>query len=482
MIAGSMNTTVHLDYRAILANTAQPVHLVLQFDAPAISPARARPVAFSLVMDRSGSMGGTPLAAAKRAAHTVVQNLRTGDLFSLVVFDDEAQTIIPLAPIASRQQARALIDGIEEGGGTNLTGGWMLGRDQLRGAPKDTPKRLLLLTDGQLNIGIVEPDKVRHVVADGLEAHGVRTSCLGFGNEYNEDLLVAVSQATGGAFYDANQADKLPAVFAAELDGLQKTAVLNLRLRFKLFDFVERLAGLGGYPVTKLPDGRVEVHVGDLVSEEQRIAVFLMEVMPIPLLAPGKPAASLEGEALVEVEIVCDVVSAAAVTSHTERHTIRVRPTQDPADIEVNQTVLPWVTAQQAARILEQAVARRDAGDAAGASKLLVDGIATLRRYGVSERTADALRMLEDAQAGLADDANYARSRKSLRYSASSARRMRSSEQWVGEGPAPSFMKQEPPPRRRRSESQSEPLTWRGAFAPPSFPSLPHTPTIRTRR
>jgi Ca-activated chloride channel homolog len=445
-----MKTTVHLDYRAVLANTAHPVHLVLQFDAPAITPIRERPVAFSLVVDRSGSMGGPPLAAAKRAANTVVQNLRKGDLFSLVVFDNEAQTILPLAPIGSRQQARELIDRIGEGGSTNLTGGWMLGRDQLRGAAKDTPKRLLLLTDGQLNCGIVEPDKVCRVVGDGLEAHGVRTSCLGFGNGYNEDLLVALAQATGGGFYDANQADRLPAIFAAELDGLQKTAVQNLRLRFKLLDFVERFGGLGGYPATKLPDGRIEIQIGDLVSEEQRVAIFLIEVMPIPLVASGRPAASLEGEALVEVEIVCDVVSADAVTSHLEHHTVRVRPTQDPADIEVNETVLPWVTAQQAAKILEQAVERRDSGDATGARKLLADGIDGLRRHGASERTADALRMLEDAQTRLADKANYIRNRKSLKYSVSTTRRMRSSEAWVGDGPAPSFMKN--PPAAGQSE------------------------------
>ena len=101
-----MKTTVHLDHRAVLANTAQPVHLVFQFDAPAVTTARPRPAAFSLVIDRSGSMGGEPLEAARRAARTVVQNLRRDDLFSLVVFDDEAQTIIPLAPVASRQEAR----------------------------------------------------------------------------------------------------------------------------------------------------------------------------------------------------------------------------------------------------------------------------------------------------------------------------------------------------------------------------------------
>ncbi len=91
-----MKTTVHLDYRAVLADTTQPVHLVLQFDAPAVTTARPRPAAFSIVIDRSGSMSGAPLESARRAARTVVQNLRRDDLFSLVEFDDEAQTIVPL--------------------------------------------------------------------------------------------------------------------------------------------------------------------------------------------------------------------------------------------------------------------------------------------------------------------------------------------------------------------------------------------------
>ena len=220
--------------------------------------------------------------------------------------------------------------------------------------------------------------------------------------------------------------------------------VLNLRLRFQKLDFVERFAGLAEYPATTLPDGRTEIHVGDLVSDEQRIVVFLLQVLPIPLLAPGQPAATLEGEALLEVEVAYDEVSEVGLTSNLERHTIRVRPTQDPADIQVNETVLPWVTAQQAAGVLEKALARRDTGDVAGARKILADGIARLEAYGRDQQTADALGLLVRAHDGLADEASYLRERKNIQYSMSATRRMRSSEHWVGDGPAPSFIKQPP--------------------------------------
>ena len=70
-----MKTSLALDYTAILANTARPIHLALTFDAPATLPSRPQPVAFVVVLDRSASMDGRPLEAAKRAAESVVRNL-----------------------------------------------------------------------------------------------------------------------------------------------------------------------------------------------------------------------------------------------------------------------------------------------------------------------------------------------------------------------------------------------------------------------
>ena len=453
-----MKNIVHLDYQAILANSAQPVHLAFQFTAPAVGGHRERPAAFSLVLDRSGSMQGEPLAAALRAAKVVVQNLRREDWFSLVTFDDTAQLVIPMGPVTAKQSAYDRIEAIQSGGSTNLTGGWMLGRDALRATPTGTVRRQLLLTDGQLNVGITEPPRVRQIVTDGLERDSIRTSTLGFGDSYEEDLLSDLAKATGGSFYDANQADKLPEIFRAELDGLQQTAVQNLRLRFKTLDFVEAMKSLGGYCEVKLADGRTEFAVGDLVADEERVAVFALAVLPIPLLAgTTTPAASLDGEALVEVEIAYDEITQAGVTSHTERHTIRVRPAQSPADIQVNEEALPWVSAQQAAEILGQALTKRDGGDVVGARRLLEAGIARLKAYARDAQIADGLKLLESALTQLADGENYVRSRKSLRYMQGSYSKMSSAEAWVNETGIPSFKKPRTQPQPPQTPPASEP-------------------------
>ena len=210
-----MNTSVQLDYQTILANSPQPVHLAFQFTAPATTVHRDRPIAFSLVVDRSGSMQGPPLAAAIRAAKAVVKNLRKEDWFSLVVFNDTANVVIPLAQNLAKEKACRMIEAIPSDGYTNLTGGWMLGRDELKGTPQGTVRRQLLLTDGLTNRGITEPHQIKQIVGDGLERDGIRTSTLGFGDSYDENLLADLAKTTGGEFYDANEADKLPAIFQA---------------------------------------------------------------------------------------------------------------------------------------------------------------------------------------------------------------------------------------------------------------------------
>ena len=455
-----MTTTVQLDYQAILANSAQPVHLAFHFTAPGHSGHRDHPIAFSVVLDRSGSMSGDPLASALRAAKTVVQNLRREDKFSLITFDDAAEVVIPMGPVSSKQTVLDRIDGIQSGGSTNLIGGWMLGRDELRGTPAGTVRRQLLLTDGILNIGITEPTQVKQVVTDGLGRDGIRTSTLGFGNGYDEDLLGELARATSGSFYDANGADKLPEIFRAELDGLQNIAVQNLRLRFKSLDFVDGIRSLGGYNDVTLPDGRHEFPVGDLTSEEARVAIFALAVLPIPLIAGSTtPAANLDGEVLTAVEILYDKITTTGVSSHVERHTIRVRPTQSRDDIQLNENVLPWVSAQQAAEILNQALAKRDAGDVAGAKQVLAAGIVKLRAYARDEQIADGLNLLASALVRLADTENYTRSRKALRSEGASFCKMSSSEHWsVNEVmPTPSFKK--PRPKTPPSPDVIDPTT-----------------------
>lgn len=56
---------------------------------------------------------------------------------------------------------------------------------------------MLLLTDGQANQGVVEPEAILEATA-GMARQGVYTSNLGIGLDYNEALLSAMAEVGGG--------------------------------------------------------------------------------------------------------------------------------------------------------------------------------------------------------------------------------------------------------------------------------------------
>jgi len=432
-----------LDYQTILANQARPVHFAIRFEAGEVHNPRPRPAAFCVVLDRSGSMQGEPLQRAKEAAQLTVRNLRADDLFSLVAFDSGAQTVIPLQPARNRQGWEARIGEIQTTGSTNLTGGWMLGRDELMKAAPEATRRLLLLSDGQLNVGIVEPGMVMRLVGAGLEKDAVSTSCLGFGPDYNEDLMAECARITGGQFYDAQSAEKLPAIFAAELEGLQKLVVQNLRVRFKRLDFCDAAMLLGNSPVVNLPDGRQEITVGDLVSGETRVLCFELGVLPLPLVA-GQPVCSLEGELLLELEILFDEIGETSIHSKTVNQIIRIQATQDPADVKVREEVVSWVAMQKAGRTMDEVTKRMDAGRSEEAAGLLDRTIQQLKEYGSAASVTEAVQQLEKLRDAVRDGAFSLQDRKQSRYRSSSARKMSSKELWTGAGPAPSYKENRP--------------------------------------
>jgi Ca-activated chloride channel family protein len=434
-----MKTTLFLDYPTILVNQSRPVHCAIQFQAEKFLNPRPQPAAFCIVLDRSGSMSGKPLSQAKEAAKLAVRNLRTNDEFALVVFASEARTVVPLQQVKNKADICATIDKINDGDSTNLTAGWMLGKDELAKSNPAAARRLLLLSDGQLNHGIVDPTAVRQIVVSGLEHERVRTSCLGFGEGYNEDLMAELARATNGQFYDAQSPEKLPAIFASELDGLQKICVQNLRIRFKNDTFCERFALLGEYSSLALPDGRMEYAVGDLVSEEERIVCFEVKVLALPLIN-GQPAFKLEGEPLIQVEVVWDEITEKGVVSRTLLQTVVIQATQNPAEVLVNSVVAPWVSLQKAGAVAVEVNKQMDAGNPAAAVALIESVIRQLQAYGT--QADEAIKVLGGMKNKIVNHDWDESARKQSRYSSASYRKMSSKEMWSGANDQkPSFKK-----------------------------------------
>lgn len=94
-----------LDRAVLPAN--QPLTTVVKISLDSAKPpstAERPPVNLCIVLDRSGSMSGTPIQYAREAAIEAVNRLGPNDIFSLVTYDSVVETLIPAAPCATRRR------------------------------------------------------------------------------------------------------------------------------------------------------------------------------------------------------------------------------------------------------------------------------------------------------------------------------------------------------------------------------------------
>jgi Ca-activated chloride channel family protein len=222
--------------KGFLRAAAESTHVLVRLVAPERPAADANTetpraaLDLSLVIDRSGSMSGAPLQAALESAVRIVQGLRADDRIAIVAFDDHIQVVQPLAKVGDTHGLPERIRSIASGGSTALFDGWQEGVKQL--APftrKDRVARVILLTDGQANHGLVDEQKIFEQVAKAAGA-GITTSTVGLGHGFNESLLTGMAKAGEGAANFGQSADDLSESFEEQFAILSNTFLRQVRL------------------------------------------------------------------------------------------------------------------------------------------------------------------------------------------------------------------------------------------------------------
>ncbi len=266
---------------ALSVSSKTHVDLLIRFQAETTS-SRRRPLNLSLVIDRSGSMAGAPLKQAIKAAQGVVERLTSEDRLSVVIYDDTADTLLEPQLLADKTAVRAALSKISAGGCTNLTGGWQKGCTHVKKhqAPEQV-NRVLLLTDGQANVGVTEPDKILDEVRKKTAA-GLATTTLGFGSNFNEDLLMHMAKAGGGNFYFIESPDDAEGVFQIEIEGLSSIAAADLQVELQLAAGVKATL-LNQYPIEESGPG-IKISLGDVYGVEEKLLALEVE-----LSAPAHP-------------------------------------------------------------------------------------------------------------------------------------------------------------------------------------------------
>jgi Ca-activated chloride channel homolog len=164
---------------------------------PPVTDAQARPRDVVLVLDRSGSMGGWKMVAARRAAARIVDTLTGADRFAVLTFDAciERPAGLPegLVQASDRNRYRAVehLARVEARGGTELLPPLREALGLLRGA-NGRDAVVVLVTDGQVGN---EDQILRQLHAD---LRGVRVHTVGIDRAVNAGFLHRLADVDGG--------------------------------------------------------------------------------------------------------------------------------------------------------------------------------------------------------------------------------------------------------------------------------------------
>ncbi len=238
---------------------------------------RRAPINVCLCIDRSGSMEGPPLEYAKRACEYVVDMLEPNDILSIVTFEEQVDVLMPARRVVNKALVKEHIRRLEVGNTTNLYDGLIAACMQIQSVLQQTPgyvNRVLLLTDGEPTVGLKDYTSIVQQVAEQKQK-GISITALGFGQEYNEELMAGIARRSGGNYYYIARPDLLPEVFRRELETLMTIVAKNVRVRFGLSKWVNLRQVYGATPT--LGPRMAEVTVPDLERGTSRTVLAELE-------------------------------------------------------------------------------------------------------------------------------------------------------------------------------------------------------------
>jgi len=240
------------------------------------------PYNLSLVIDKSGSMGGTKIAYAKQALNYVIDQLSERDVISLVEYSDGVLTRNEPISVTNKAALHAKVNEIYASGSTNLSGGMTRGFELVESAAKFAASegnyvhRVMLLSDGLANAGVTSQAGICDIVRKYSEKN-YTISTFGVGADYNETLMAAIANAGGGRYHFIQSPEEMPKIFEEELNGISNLVAKDVHLEIEYPADKVSFKSVGLYPSIN-NNGKLDIRLSDLFSEEQKVVLIKFDV------------------------------------------------------------------------------------------------------------------------------------------------------------------------------------------------------------
>jgi len=229
----------------------------------------------------------TKLDQAMEAAHRLLDDERFApdDQVTIIRFDDTAETLLPLTPLANKAAAHRAVDSLSRySGGTQMGKGMRTAQEQLRPLATQVAKRMILLTDGK-----AFDDEECRALAPAFGTSNTPIIAIGIGPEYNDELMRQLADVTQGRPYHLQRMEQLREILDTEVGTSVKEVVTDLQATVstvrdvKLESITRVYPSLGELPIAEQPYRLGNIPAGDYT-------VFILELTVTGLQRPPSRA------------------------------------------------------------------------------------------------------------------------------------------------------------------------------------------------
>lgn len=188
------------------------------------------PLNICLAIDRSTSMKGINLDIVKTTAIQLIRRLRSQDIFSLVVFSDRAEVMIPSSRMGDLSKYEARIQMLQASGGTELYNGLVAAYSEIkRSYDPSHINHIILLTDGRT----YGDEKYCLELADEAMNQKIGITGLGIGHEWNDTFIDELARRTGGSSIYISNPQDIQSLLLNKFDKLWQIYADNITIEFK---------------------------------------------------------------------------------------------------------------------------------------------------------------------------------------------------------------------------------------------------------
>jgi Ca-activated chloride channel family protein len=236
------------------------------------------------LVDTSGSMQSPDkLPLAKEAMKVAVKNLNENDTVAIVTYAGSTRDVLPPTPATDQQRIYAAIESLQSGGGTAMGSGMeMAYKHAVKKAGGNVVSRVIVLTDGDTNIG---PHLSAESMLENIRnyvAEGVTMTTVGFGmGNYRDDLMEKLADKGNGNCFYVDSLQEAKKVFETQLTGTLEVIAKDVKIQVEFNPEAVRRYRLVGYENRDVADRDFrndKVDAGEIGAGHNVTALYEVEL------------------------------------------------------------------------------------------------------------------------------------------------------------------------------------------------------------